>query len=1102
MGSDWEDTSESKPSPKPPLRQNSFDTVQHPQPHPEPQPAPSATKPILKRRSISQLLSLPASPFFDHEEDIEEEPDEDEDEDEPIRPHLLHTKSDTHISWRSRTFRKDSPPRILAPEHPHSAHSHLPTPSAPSSESSNSTGSDPELSASSGNGGKKKHISFNTFVEQCIAIDKPKPKRRSFVSSRRQFSYRSGITEDGSVALFTCYPYFRATLIDDPPSSYIRYDDDAEVIYEEEHEDPSSFFVDERPPALGSDSDDDDDVIEMRTSSSRSRSSSSSRSRHSKFSTGSSPRMSAPIRHRPSLVRMASSDRERVSIAPIAPTMLKSSGVEDDDDHDQIGEGHSTPVPKEREVELVYVPPSNSIYSLPSTPLLGAEPGYGSYTRERDSYFPNTSGKRSSLSVGSSPMMANQTLADPVPQDPSKNVLANGVYNYFGDRSSLVVVDSSVNATATATNSSAPTEDIAMADGRKGDAYDYFGGPDLGGDYTERRERTTRRKRSFNHEGDDDDGGGGGRSGVMRYAHGGAASVPTGRSSGPPYHSPRSIPSVIVNEDVTTPTGSRPGGSVSGEGEEEVVRGRRRQSVSPPISSSSTSSASVSTSPPRERGDASMVVCGVIPMNTQASPIHEAMEKLGVPFTQTPSDATMVPKMLINGRQQDPCADPSLLSATDAIPSRGRSPMMCPSSHSGSTTTGSYSYSSDSRSESRGRSSTRNSSFSDQDRSGSRSSRGSPLGSISPTGSSVVVGPYGQTRGRDRDGRHPHSHGSHTDRRSQRGSREDGERERGRERTGRRLENSLSPPHAVGVSSPARSGSDMEVYQPYTPELIEARLAKQARSSSPPSSVSGSSVSGSSTISGSSTVSGSSTASEVTIGPVVAAPVPQSPVQSQMEVDSVIGGPRHRRGSGSSGCRASSIPIPSPIPEEDETRSHLTTPVHTTSTSPVTPSAPVATVVAASAPTPTTAPYATSTPTPAPTPTVAAPATPTPTATAPSRPFPSVLQAGPNSPNHSTKSPKSPISEPVTSQSEATVLPTSPTTSSFRGIDKSLKMRGGGVPISVSSPVSPVSEGLGLQRTHSQQQQHHQGNGTLVTRAAEVARGLLGAIWNTGTASS
>jgi hypothetical protein len=183
-GSDWVKTPEHEPPPSPFSHRHSISNG-------SPDGRRAATlvgkKPILKRRSISQLLSLPASPFFhgegsDSEEDVEDShdlPDIDE-----HRPLLLHTKSDTHISSRVKAFRKESPPRIISPGLP-LPHPELDSTSgATSSNTSTSTGSSQDLSAASISGvdnaacagTKKKHISFNTFVEQCIAIEKPKRK--------------------------------------------------------------------------------------------------------------------------------------------------------------------------------------------------------------------------------------------------------------------------------------------------------------------------------------------------------------------------------------------------------------------------------------------------------------------------------------------------------------------------------------------------------------------------------------------------------------------------------------------------------------------------------------------------------------------------------------------------------------------------------------------------------------------------------------------------------------------------------------------------------------------------------------------------------------
>jgi hypothetical protein len=130
------------------------------------------------------------------------------------RPPLLHTKSDTHLTrLPTRSFGRGSPPRITTG----GSTSVPPTPGPTTSRSSyvmdrkssqpsQTSGSDQDTSSSLGtNGhGKKKHISFNTFVEQCIAIEKPKSSHdsSSFGSSTPRHSssriYDSGY-DDGSV---------------------------------------------------------------------------------------------------------------------------------------------------------------------------------------------------------------------------------------------------------------------------------------------------------------------------------------------------------------------------------------------------------------------------------------------------------------------------------------------------------------------------------------------------------------------------------------------------------------------------------------------------------------------------------------------------------------------------------------------------------------------------------------------------------------------------------------------------------------------------------------------------------------------------------------
>ena len=248
-------------------------------------------------------------------------------------------------------------------------------------------------------------------------------------------------------------------------------------------------------------------------------------------------------------------------------------------------------------------------------------------------------------------------------------------------------------------------------------------------------------------------------------------------------------------------------------------------------------------------------------------------------------------------------ADNKLLAPPDTIV-RGRSPSSCPNSVSGSTTSPSTSHtrSSDSRSESRGRTSSRNSSsFSDRERSSSRSSRGgggSPIGSISPCGSTIGIG--GQSSGRESRSVY-HQPG----------------RERGRDRIGRRINSSsssssLSPPD---VSSPTRG-----VSTDYVPAHTDSY-------SSLHDSMSQSIVS--STGSTSSTVGpNSDSTSTVTQGSDDGTEKGQPQIQLQPQLPgTVVSTLVHSRSSKSS--RTGPIVIPSPIPEEEEVqRSRNPTPAN------------------------------------------------------------------------------------------------------------------------------------------------------------------------------
>ncbi|EPQ56281.1 hypothetical protein GLOTRDRAFT_120851 [Gloeophyllum trabeum ATCC 11539] len=612
-------------------------------------------KPILKHRSIGELLSLPSSPRFPSAEFPHDDEEEEEERkqhgqgqrtgtDSPSRPPLLHTKSDTHIVRLRKNhpeFRKDSPPRIIAPvenpmEEAGQALSHADAHSDVSSTSAagDTPGSDRDShsTGAGANGGKKKHITFNTFVEQCIAIEKPTLKR--------------GPT-GGSVRFYQ-------------PEFDEGYDEDADmedIHYEDFYEEPAWF-----PHGRNSSESDeeDDEVLEMRSSRSRSSSSHSSRG------------------GRPALIRMDSLDKEHVTIAPIAPTILKTTGVNGSEYDSDSRSGDSSP----RKVDLVYVPPIGSNYSnsLPGSRTVSRRSSVEDVYQHREAYLSVGTGSQSSSSVSS-------------PSTSPRNIPSVGIVPSAQPRS--------VYATHAVPVVESPRHEV---DGAEVDAYDYFEGASYGEEYASRRVRFPRSSEDAGHT----------PGGVLRYAQGGASSVPIGRSS---------------------------------ERDEDVVMEERTELVSEPMVGVDQSG----------EGDES------------ASPV------------QPKSVSTPVPVPRVSSAHVQP-PSPNLLSPPEIPPSRGRSPQVV------------------SGGELRGRSVTRSSSYSDRGRSGSRGSRStdSPMGSISPCGSSAAIGAghYGRdSRGREGRGSYPRTP-------SRAGSEDSiSGRERGRDRTGRRLNESLSPPSPQVPSS-------------------------------------------------------------------------------------------------------------------------------------------------------------------------------------------------------------------------------------------------------------------------------------------------------------
>ena len=208
---DWDTTPQPRNTPP------TFDLHSIPEEHCAPNSAAEhssqlRSKPILKHRSISDLLTS-ALPNFGHaDDDLEGQFDLAEDQDDviqapPTRPPLLHTKSDSNVTrWsRKSPFRKDSPPRIVASaRQPRSPEVANPVVAPTLTERSGSSDSARETSCSSQDlngpaGGKKKHISFNTFVRQCIAIDSPPKPRRGSLPGESNGSCQDSY-DDGSVS--------------------------------------------------------------------------------------------------------------------------------------------------------------------------------------------------------------------------------------------------------------------------------------------------------------------------------------------------------------------------------------------------------------------------------------------------------------------------------------------------------------------------------------------------------------------------------------------------------------------------------------------------------------------------------------------------------------------------------------------------------------------------------------------------------------------------------------------------------------------------------------------------------------------------------------
>ncbi|KAI5118004.1 hypothetical protein M0805_008103 [Coniferiporia weirii] len=179
---------------------------------------------------------------------------------------------------------------------------------------------------------QKKHISFNAIVEQCIAIDGGSTPLSPSTRQGPWVRYDDGYAEDNEDGL-----YEDVGMHDDSDSDDQRIDEEDEVleIKPPSRRGSSSSLQDTHPTMANADARQlysrHNSAYPERPPFRRSSTSKSSRSRASGSSSGgNSASTSRTSRTRLSLG--PSSDREHVSIAPIAPTILKAGGVEKNDD--------------------------------------------------------------------------------------------------------------------------------------------------------------------------------------------------------------------------------------------------------------------------------------------------------------------------------------------------------------------------------------------------------------------------------------------------------------------------------------------------------------------------------------------------------------------------------------------------------------------------------------------------------------------------------------------------------------------------------------------------------------------------------------------------
>lgn len=140
-------------------------------------PGPRPSKPILKHRTLSEMLSIttPSSPVMEADT-----PEGEVDGLDQARPMLATTKSDTNIltTRPGMAIRRTSPtlPMGAFP----SGNQGQGAAGGAGQKSPNAPGTRTPTEGNPPSSGKeKKHISFNTFVEQCIAVDDPSARENN-----------------------------------------------------------------------------------------------------------------------------------------------------------------------------------------------------------------------------------------------------------------------------------------------------------------------------------------------------------------------------------------------------------------------------------------------------------------------------------------------------------------------------------------------------------------------------------------------------------------------------------------------------------------------------------------------------------------------------------------------------------------------------------------------------------------------------------------------------------------------------------------------------------------------------------------------------------